>query len=111
MGISAHPLNALSHPPPPALLETVRVAPRTILFDEGHLFRPIAVPGEHGGRQRINLGTRDEPRPDAALPKLPEECAPNWGQGSPYREPLEDRSQLHQTTRNVPINQNILYID
>lgn len=71
MAIAAHPLNALSHTPPLALLEAVRVAPRAILFDEGHFFGSIPMPGEHRGGQPINLESRNEPGSDISFPQLP----------------------------------------
>lgn len=68
MGVTAHPFDPLPHPPPLALLKAVRVAPRAILFNEGHLLSPIAMLGEHDGGQRINLCAWEEPRPNTSLP-------------------------------------------
>jgi hypothetical protein len=46
-------------------------------FGGGHLLRPAPVPGKQLCRQRINLGARDETRPDAALPQHPHKRAPD----------------------------------
>ena len=70
-------LDPLSHPPPFSLLERARIAPRLLFFGAGHLLRPTPVPGNHRRRQRVDLGARDETRPDAALPQHPQKRAPD----------------------------------
>jgi hypothetical protein len=70
-------LDPLPHPAPSSLLERLRIPPRIFLFGGGHLLRPRPVPGEHLRRPRVDLGTRDETRPEAALPKHPQQRAPD----------------------------------
>lgn len=70
-------LNPLQHPPPLSLLEGAGIAPRRFFFGRGHFLRSRPVPRKHLRRQCINLGARNETRPDDAFPKQPKNRAPD----------------------------------
>jgi hypothetical protein len=51
------------------------------------------MPCQHRGRGAFDFTSRDEPGPDNALPKLPQQCAPDRRKAdrdrSPDRDPIE----------------------